>query len=72
MYPDGSTKPQETRQRFDVVVKFNLAVLVIYVCTLWNCGLLYFSENVCLRLSSTLLFIDMLDAEERDSDLRVV
>ena len=65
MCPDGSTKQQETRQQFGVVVKFNLAGRVISLA-LVELRFVTPSKNMSPTFQPSSRFFDMLDTKERD------
>jgi hypothetical protein len=66
MCPEGSTNPQESCQQFDIVVKFNLAALVVPVMPV-KLRFVTLFENYVSNFPVPFCFFDMLDAEERDS-----
>jgi len=70
MCPDDSTNPQESCQRFDDVVKFNLIVLLVPVLPV-KLRFVTLFENYVSNFPVLFCFFDMLDAEERDSVLRI-
>ena len=70
MCPDDSTNPQESCQRFDDVVKFNLIVLLVPVLPV-KLRFVTLFENYVSNFPVPFCFFDMLDAEERDSVLRI-